>query len=168
MNKLMKKKKKGFTLIELIAVIAILAILAVVAVPRVIKYVDKSKRVAIQTEASTIYNAAEAAYNDGKLTDGELTASTTADKYIKNSEGFDKLSVANAVKSLKSQDLLSGDENLDKFGTLNLNLSQLKKIMSAKTDEIDVDSQGVLQKMPGTTATTATGKTQLEKEKTKQ
>ena len=61
-NKVMKKKKKGFTLIELIAVVAILAILAAVAVPRVIKYVDKSKRVAVQTEASTIYNAAEAAY----------------------------------------------------------------------------------------------------------
>ncbi|MGG7325475.1 prepilin-type N-terminal cleavage/methylation domain-containing protein, partial [Clostridium baratii] len=68
-NKVMKKKKKGFTLIELIAVVAILAILAAVAVPRVIKYVDKSKRVAVQTEASTIYNAAEAAYNDGKLVD---------------------------------------------------------------------------------------------------
>ena len=67
MNKLMKKKKKGFTLIELIAVIAILAILAAIAVPRVISYVDKSKRVAVQTEATTIYNAAEAAYNDGKI-----------------------------------------------------------------------------------------------------
>ena len=60
-------KKKGFTLIELIAVIAILAILAVIAVPRVISYVEKSKIVAIKTEAKVIYNEAEAAYNDGLL-----------------------------------------------------------------------------------------------------
>ncbi|MBY0754406.1 type II secretion system GspH family protein [Clostridium sardiniense] len=60
-------KKKGFTLIELIAVIAILAILAVIAVPRVISYVDRSKKVAIQTEAKVIYDAAERAYNEGIL-----------------------------------------------------------------------------------------------------
>ncbi len=56
MNKLMKKKKKGFTLIELIAVIAILSVLAIIAVPRVISYVEKSKIVAIKTEAKVIYN----------------------------------------------------------------------------------------------------------------
>ena len=156
MNKLMKKKKKGFTLIELIAVIAILAVLAVVAVPRVITYVDKSKKVAVQTEASTIYNAAEAAYNDGKLTKGEVTASTTTDDYVKNSKGFDDLNIENAVKSLQSQDLLSADTNLTKFGSLkgSITLSGLKGIMNAKTDEIDVDSQGVLQEMPGTGSTT--------------
>ncbi|MDF2502972.1 prepilin-type N-terminal cleavage/methylation domain-containing protein, partial [Clostridium sp.] len=35
---LTKKKKKGFTLVELIAVIAILAILAAIIVPRVASY----------------------------------------------------------------------------------------------------------------------------------
>ena len=62
-------KKKGFTLIELIAVIAILAILAIIAVPRVITYVDRSKKVALVENSRVIYNMAETAYNDGKLTD---------------------------------------------------------------------------------------------------
>ena len=118
MNKLMKKKKKGFTLIELIAVIAILAILAVVAVPRVIKYVDKSKKVAVQTEAATIYNAAEAAYNDGKLTTGNVVkdANNNVTNFVKTSKDLDTLRIENAVKSLEDQDFLSANTNLEKFG----------------------------------------------------
>lgn len=151
MNKLMKKKKKGFTLIELIAVIAILAILAVVAVPRVIKYVDKSKKVAVQTEAATIYNAAEAAYNDGKLTTGNVVkdANNNVTNFVKTSKDLDTLSIENAVKSLEDQDLLSANTNLEKFGNFKTSdLKELKKIINAKTDDIQVNSQGVLQVMP--------------------
>ena len=150
--KLMKKKKKGFTLIELIAVIAILAILAVVAVPRVIKYVDKSKKVAVQTEASTIYNAAEAAYNDGKLTTGNAVKdnNNNVTNFVKNTNEFDKLTIQQAVESLESQDLLSANTNLEKFGDFkNNDLSQLKGLINTKTDDIQVNSQGVLQSMPG-------------------
>ncbi len=60
-------RKKGFTLIELIAVIAILSVLAMIAVPRVIQYVEKSKKVAIQTEAKNLYDAINRAYNSGLI-----------------------------------------------------------------------------------------------------
>lgn len=128
MNKLMKKKKKGFTLIELIAVIAILAVLAVIAVPRVISYVEKSKKVAIQTEASTIYNAAEAAYNDGRLKVGD--------------KKFDAITVTEAVTALKSQDLLSGDTNFDKLGS-DRTLKNLKDIMNTDVNNIQINGDGV-------------------------
>lgn len=138
MNKLMKKKKKGFTLIELIAVIAILAILAVIAVPRVIKYVDKSKQVAIQTEASTIYNAAEAAYNDGRLknNDSPLVGGTGA-------KSFDDVTVSNAVAALKSQDLLSGETKVNKLGA-DRTLKNLKAIMNTNVNNITYDKDGNL------------------------
>lgn len=136
-NKVMKKKKKGFTLIELIAVVAILAILAAVAVPRVIKYVDKSKRVAVQTEASTVYNAAEAAYNDGKL--GETTSGKS---------NFDALEVSKVVKTLEGEDLLSNSD-VSKLGTVGTSgtLGDLKQIIKANEASIQVDNNGVFQKV---------------------
>lgn len=65
----MKKKKKGFTLIELIAVIAILAILGAVLVPKILGYQNKAKRSNIQTSAKTIVHAIQA-YNADKTTAG--------------------------------------------------------------------------------------------------
>lgn len=138
MNKLMKKK--GFTLIELIAVIAILAVLAAIAVPRVIKYVEKSKKVAIQTEAATIYNAAEAAYNDGRLKGGD--------------KKFDAITVTEAVNALKEQELLSGETNIKKIEKAS-NLGGLKKIMNADVSNIKVDGEGDFQEI---LADTQTGK----------
>ncbi|MBP1888759.1 type IV pilus assembly protein PilA [Clostridium moniliforme] len=140
MNKLMKKKKKGFTLIELIAVIAILAILAAIAVPRVISYVDKSKRVAVQTEATTIYNAAEAAYNDGKIVAADKTA-------------FDALKVSDVVTTLEGANLLSTSTNLDKFGNLKdtLTLKNLADIMNTNEAKLAVNSQGQLTTLPQAT-----------------
>lgn len=133
MNKLMKKKKKGFTLIELIAVIAILAVLAAIAVPRVIKYVEKSKKVAIQTEAATIYNAAEAAYNAGILE-------------AKNSKDFDKITVEEAVNKLKSSenDLLSNTNDSKLTSVQGITLENLKTIMNTDVKNISCNSSGNL------------------------
>ncbi|MBM7834440.1 type IV pilin protein [Clostridium sardiniense] len=132
MNKLVKKKKKGFTLIELIAVIAILAVLAVIAVPRVISYVEKSKKVAIQTQASTIYNAAEASYNDGTLKNG-----TGNDAALVNKDNFDSITVDNAVASLEGNNLLSG------INTTNLGpaktLGNLKALINADASKFTLN-----------------------------
>lgn len=63
-----KKKKKGFTLIELIIVIAIIAILAAIAIP---KFGDIRKDAAFKADianAKTIANAATTLLAEGKLT----------------------------------------------------------------------------------------------------
>ena len=73
-------KKKGFTLIELIAVIAILAILAIIAVPRVITYVDRSKKVAFVENSRVIYNMA-------RLRDLQTLINTPIDKISIDSKG---------------------------------------------------------------------------------
>ena len=62
-----KKKKKGFTLIELIIVIAIIAILAAIAIP---KFGDIRKNAALKSDvanAKVIANAASALIADGKI-----------------------------------------------------------------------------------------------------
>ena len=146
-------KKKGFTLIELIAVIAILAILAIIAVPRVITYVDRSKKVAIQTEATTIYNAAEAAYNDGKF-----TTVTSNNKGPSNNKGvafktehFEWLDVKAVAEFLEKQGLLS-NVNTDKFEIYGdiagkqklMTLRTLKSIINKKPEELSISSDGKL------------------------
>ena len=54
-----KKKKKGFTLIELIAVIAILAILGVILVPKLSGYSTKANRSTDLSNAKAIIQAVE-------------------------------------------------------------------------------------------------------------
>ena len=69
-----KKKKKGFTLIELIIVIAIIAILAAIAIP---KFGDIRRNAALKSDvanAKIIANAASSLIADGKI---KVPASTT-------------------------------------------------------------------------------------------
>lgn len=84
MFKNLRKKKKGFTLIELIIVIAILAILAAVALPRLSGFTTSAKEKADIANAKTIANAVtllmaedkitkDKTYKlEGKATDGDL------------------------------------------------------------------------------------------------
>jgi len=61
-NEIIKKKKRGFTLIELIAVIAILAILGAILVPKISGYSDSAKAAKAISDAAIIVNAVSA-YN---------------------------------------------------------------------------------------------------------
>lgn len=78
-----KKKKKGFTLIELIIVIAIIAILAAVAIP---KFGQVRKNANVKSDvanAKTIANAVTSLIAENKLTvptaDAGLTIDSTTD-----------------------------------------------------------------------------------------
>ena len=62
-----KKRKKGFTIIELLAAIIILGILLIIGIPAITKYLDSSRSESYVATAKNIMNAARNLVNEGKI-----------------------------------------------------------------------------------------------------
>ena len=99
----MKKKKRGFTLVELLAVIVILAVILVIAVPRIMSVIKDAKLGSIESTAKLIASTAESSYESKKalgLDVGDLKCTDVAS--LSNDYGtckiaFDDSGVATVV-----------------------------------------------------------------------
>lgn len=76
-NEVSKKKKKGFTLVELIIVIAIIAILAAIAIP---KFGEIRENANVKADIATAKNIQTAAI--ASISNGDITLPTTGTKAI--------------------------------------------------------------------------------------
>ena len=63
----MKKKKRGFTLVELLAVIVILAVILVIAVPQIMSVIESARKGSIESTAKLIAEGAEREYTNRKI-----------------------------------------------------------------------------------------------------
>ena len=97
-----KKKKKGFTLIELVAVLAIIAILSTALIPKFDKYITEAKKVAVLNEAKTVV----AAYESSKVRINSNETSTRiqdlVDKNYLDSDSIKKIPLGFSVEQCKN------------------------------------------------------------------
>ncbi|MDD7795771.1 type II secretion system protein [Clostridium sp. 'White wine YQ'] len=96
-----RRKRKGFTLIEVVAVMAIIGILAVALVPRVSKYMNQAKKVKVLSQVRTVVTNAEMynAKNNSPIPADTLVSDF--DSYISADERVDFEKETSMIESLK-------------------------------------------------------------------
>lgn len=104
-----KKKKKGFTLVELIAVMAIIAVLSSVLVPKVVGFIDEGKKTSAVEEARQVVLAIEsfnisadsASVIHGMDSFSAFSSKLTNKNYIDAAE-FKAIDASNTYEQLKA------------------------------------------------------------------
>lgn len=106
-----RKKRAGFTLVELIVVLAILAVLLVVIVPRVTGYITDARETAAQNNAAAVLDAAELYIVDQERDGLDVAASLDEDDlagYLDNLDDSDTVALSLAYNAAENSYDISG------------------------------------------------------------
>lgn len=108
-----KKKKKGFTLIELVVVMCIIGILASTLIPQISGYITEAKKLKVLDQSRSVVMAVES-YNlrskskiDGNKTIGNIKDQAGISKYLKDVK-LDNLNDTTTIK--ECYDIVNGSE----------------------------------------------------------
>jgi prepilin-type N-terminal cleavage/methylation domain len=136
--KMMNKKKKGFTLIELIAVIAILGILIAIIAPRMMGYTDSAKVSKTKANVKTLITAIEVFNSTADTPSSSVLTTTTLDNIESGVTGHDADTLkgdANALQSLKDTATdIEADDAI--YGT-----TTYAKLQAAMANSVDTYSE---------------------------
>ncbi|MBZ2039076.1 prepilin-type N-terminal cleavage/methylation domain-containing protein [Streptococcus sanguinis] len=116
----LKKKGKGFTLVELIVVIIIIAIIAAVAIPAITSFQDNARKSRIQSEHRELVSAIQSyiGAQDDPSNVKDITLAKLAPYISKNAKGGDKIADALAK---------NGDEAAHSIDSTNQTLTSTFK-----------------------------------------
>lgn len=124
----MKKRIKGFTLVELVITIGVITILVGVATPQIIGYVNRSKIARVQMELTSLRSALQSYYSDW----GEYPSKLTA---LRGTEASER-NIASNVSQTGLQgpiDYIEKDLPVDIFWTDSTNKNYKYEANTAKT-----------------------------------
>ena len=144
----LKKRKKGFTLIELMAVIAIIAVLAAVLVPTVNGYITRSKMTAILTQVRNAVTAIET-----------HNATVVGTNVISDSRSVsDALSTSKSNNGPKLEADFLKESDIDRLGSMTIYVAKKINDDPNAISKIELDSNtGVATKYNEKEVTVTTG-----------
>lgn len=108
-----KKKKKGFTLIELVAVVAIMGILATVFVPKITGYMNEAKKTRVMDQARKVVMAVDTyEMKQNKAFSGSKVSDVISNNITKEYLGGSSITLENTLPNLKADMNISDCRNI--------------------------------------------------------